>query len=94
MVDPQDNEVQQAYLSFIGLPGTELRAGRQEITHRDDPYHRYLGKISWRQNWQSFDALRVTSIPLPEIGLDYAYIYDVIAFSAKAIHCLIGLIRA
>jgi hypothetical protein len=77
VVDPQDNEVQQAYLSFIGLPGTELCAGRQDITHRDDPYHRYLGNISWRQNWQSSDALRVTSIPLPKIRLSYAYIYNV-----------------
>lgn len=77
VVDPEGTEINQAYLSFTGLPETELRAGRQEITHRPDPLHRYLGNILWRQNWQSFDAFRLNSMVLPDTSIDYAYIYNV-----------------
>lgn len=77
VVDPEGTEVNQAYLSFAGLLRSELRAGRQEITHREDPYHRYLGNVLWRQNWQSFDAVRFTSEPLPAASIDYSYIWNV-----------------
>jgi hypothetical protein len=77
VVDPQGTEVNQAYLGFTGLPDTELRAGRQEIAHRPDPLHRYLGNILWRQNWQSFDAFRAVSEPLPALSIDYAYLWNV-----------------
>jgi len=77
VVDPQSTEINQAYLSFAGLPNSELRAGRQEITHREDPLHRFLGNVLWRQNWQSFDAARFTSEPLPDASIDYSYIWNV-----------------
>jgi hypothetical protein len=77
VVDPEGTEVNQAYVGFTGLPATELRVGRQDITHRPDPLHRYLGNILWRQNWQSFDAIRLTSAAIPATSIDYAYIYNV-----------------
>ncbi|MGH8501616.1 MAG: hypothetical protein ACREVE_03925 [Gammaproteobacteria bacterium] len=77
VVDPEGTEINQAYLSFAGLLNSELRAGRQEITHREDPLHRFLGNILWRQNWQSFDAARFTGEPFSAASIDYSYIWNV-----------------
>lgn len=84
VVDPQGTEVQQANIRYEGIPNTLLKLGRQEIEHRQAPLHRYVGNILWRQNWQSFDAFRVTTslLPDPETGerqlkVDYAYVWNV-----------------
>lgn len=84
VVDPEGTEVQQANIRYEGLSHTVIRAGRQEIEHRQAPLHRYVGNILWRQNWQSFDAVRVTSAFLPALDtgdrplkLDYAYAWNV-----------------
>src|SRR5262249_8568767 len=77
VVDPEDTELHQANLRYLGIPGTELRLGRQEIEHRQAPLHRYLGNILWRQNWQDFDVLRFTSQYLPQTRIDYSYIWNV-----------------
>ncbi len=77
VVDPQGTEIQQANLHYRGLPRTTVRLGRQEIEHRAAPLHRYLGTVPWRQNWQTFDALRVINDALPATRIDYAYIWNV-----------------
>lgn len=84
VVDPSGTEVQQANLRYEGLPYTIFRVGRQEIEHRQAPLHRYIGNILWRQNWQSFDAVRLTTSFVPDVDtgdrrlkLDYAYVWDV-----------------
>jgi len=83
VVDPEGTEVQQANLRYEGLPYTVLRVGRQEIEHRGAPLHRYIGNILWRQNWQGFDAARVTTSFFPDVDtgdrrlkLDYAYVWN------------------
>lgn len=77
VVDPEGTEVNQANVRYRGLPRTTLWLGRQEIEHRPAPLHRYVGNILWRQNWQSFDALRAVNESLPATKLDYAYIWNV-----------------
>ncbi|MFO1436545.1 MAG: hypothetical protein U1F34_09450 [Gammaproteobacteria bacterium] len=84
VVDPTGTEVQQANIRYEGLPFTVLRVGRQEIEHRQAPLHRYVGNILWRQNWQSFDAARVTTSFFPDadtgdrrLKLDYSYVWNV-----------------
>ncbi len=77
IADPQGTEINQANIRFEGLPQTVLRYGRQEITHRDAPFHRYVGNILWRQNWQSFDGFRVTNQSVPKLLVDYSYVYNV-----------------
>ena len=84
VVDPEGTEVQQANIRYEGFPYTVIRAGRQEIEHRQAPLHRYVGNILWRQNWQTFDAVRVTTALLPDVDtgdrrlkLDYAYTWNV-----------------
>ena len=77
IVDPEDTEIHQANLRYRGLSRTQIWAGRQEIEHRGAPMHRYVGNILWRQNWQSFDGVRVVNESLPATKVDYAYIWNV-----------------
>ncbi len=77
VVDPEGTEIQQANFRYRGLPRTTITLGRQEIEHRLAPLHRYVGNILWRQNWQSFDALRVVNDSLPATHIDYAYLWNV-----------------
>lgn len=77
VVDPQGTEVQQANIRYRGLPKTQVWLGRQEIEHRQAPLHRYVGNVLWRQNWQSFDALRVVNDSVPALHVDYAYVWNV-----------------
>jgi hypothetical protein len=77
VVDPEGIEIHQANLRFEGIPQTILRLGRQEIEHRQAPMHRYIGNILWRQNWQSFDAIRFTTRYLPNTVVDYSYTWNV-----------------
>jgi len=77
VVDPQGTEVQQANLRYRGIAKTQIWLGRQEIEHRQAPLHRYVGNVSWRQNWQSFDALRVVNDSVPALHVDYAYVWNV-----------------
>ena len=83
VVDPEGTEVQQANIRYEGFANTLFRFGRQEIEHRQAPLHRYIGNILWRQNWQSFDAFRVTHdafidplTGLPRLKLDYSYAWN------------------
>ena len=77
VVDPQDTEVQQAKLGYHGAAATHLWLGRQEIEHRQAPMHRYVGTIPWRQNWQSFDGVRLLNETVPYTAVDYAYVWNV-----------------
>ena len=76
VVDPEGFELQQANVRFEGIPKTVLRFGRQEIEHRQAPFHRYIGNILWRQNWQSFDAFRATTTYVADTAIDYAYVWN------------------
>ena len=77
VVDPEGNEINQAFLRFGAIPKTILTYGRQEITHREAPLHRYIGNVLFRQNFQSFDAFRVVNLALPKATIDYAYVWNV-----------------
>lgn len=84
VVDPEGTEIQQANIRYEGITNTLFRLGRQEIEHRQAPLHRYVGNILWRQNWQTFDAFRITHNTLvdqwtgvPRLKLDYTYAWNV-----------------
>ncbi len=76
VADPEGTEVNQAYLSYQGYD-TLLKYGRQEITYRDAPFHRFIGNVLWRQNHQTFDAFSIQNTSLPDTQLSYAYINKV-----------------
>lgn len=76
VADPDGTEVNQAFLAYNGFD-TEFRLGRQEITFRDAPFHRFVGNVLWRQNHQSFDAFSLTNTALADTKISYAYINKV-----------------
>jgi hypothetical protein len=76
IADPEGTEVNQAYLQYNGFD-TEFKLGRQELTYRGAPFHRFIGNVLWRQNHQSFDAFSLTNTSFADTKLSYAYINKV-----------------
>ena len=78
IADPENTEINQAFLKFAREDwlGSWLMAGRQRIKYDDD---RFIGNVGWRQNEQTYDALRVgSSLGVDGLELQYAYLDDVI----------------
>ncbi len=69
VADPQLTEMNQAYLQYSRgeFKGT---FGRQEINLGDQ---RYVGAVGWRQNHQSFDAVRLTT-QSDRVDIDYSFV--------------------
>jgi len=76
VADPDDTEMNQAYLQYNGFD-TEFKLGRQELTYRGAPFHRFIGNVLWRQNHQSFDAFTLSNTSISDTEVKYAYINKV-----------------
>lgn len=76
VADPVGTEVNQGYLSYNGFD-TEFKLGRQEITYRDAPFHRFIGNVLWRQNHQSFDGFSLVNKSFDNTKIGYAHIENV-----------------
>jgi hypothetical protein len=74
VADPIEDEVNQAWLSFSGLPSTTIKAGRQRIAFDN---HRFIGDVIWRQMQQTYDAVTLTSTLLPRTTATAGYIFGV-----------------
>jgi len=72
--DVESTEVNQAYLQYSGIPETTVKGGRQVMTLDN---HRFIGDVGWRQNNQTFDAVRINNASLPDTTATYAYISTV-----------------
>lgn len=55
VADPEDTEVNQVYLAYMGWQDQVVTLGRQRIIMDDA---RFIGNVGWRQNEQTYDALR------------------------------------
>jgi hypothetical protein len=77
VVDPSETDFLEAYLSYSGLKETTLKLGRQIITYRPPPLHRFMGTVLWRQNWQNHDAFTVENRAIDGLVLHYAYSWNV-----------------
>ena len=55
VVDPDVAQLNQAYLRYSGLAGSDFKLGRQRIILDNA---RFIGNVGWRQNEQTFDAFR------------------------------------
>ncbi|MBB4633286.1 alginate export family protein [Sphingosinicella soli] len=73
VADPENIELNRAQLQYRGLPKTIVTLGRQRIALDDQ---RFVGNVGWRQNEQTFDAVRIESGALGPVTLDLAYAWS------------------
>lgn len=74
IADPESYELNRLHLTNTSLPGTTITLGRQRIVLDD---HRFVGNVGWRQNEQTFDAVRVVNESLAPLTVDIAYLNQV-----------------
>ena len=77
VADPQGTEIEEAFLRYTGVEDTTITAGRQYLTYRPAPLHRFIGTVPWRQNWQSMDAVSIENRSVDGLRINYAYIHEV-----------------
>jgi hypothetical protein len=71
VADPRALGVNRLQLTNISLlPSTAITLGRQRINLDDQ---RFVGNVGWRQNEQTFDALRVVNKSIDGLTLDGTY---------------------
>ena len=74
VADPEGTEIDEAFVRYTGISDTSVTLGRQYLTFRPAPFHRFIGTVPWRQNWQSLDAVRVENRSVEGLRLNYAYV--------------------
>lgn len=70
--DPEGFDLNQAYVAYQG-ESVNADFGRQRILHGSQ---RFVGGVGWRQNEQTYDALRLRP-KFAEWTVDYAYVWNV-----------------
>lgn len=73
VADPGNIELNRAQLSYADK-GLKLTAGRQVLDFADQ---RFVGPAAWRQNEQTFDAVRVQWSGVKNLTVDAAYSWSV-----------------
>lgn len=71
VADPTVSQADQAYLAWGGLDNTEIKLGRQVINLDNQ---RFVGRVDWRQNGQTFDAVSLQNKSLKDTAITYVYI--------------------
>jgi len=74
VADPENVQVNQAWIQYGGVQDTTIKAGRQVFTLDG---HRFVGHVGWRQNNQVYDAAVITNKSIEDTTLTYGYIYNV-----------------
>jgi hypothetical protein len=70
VADPEGYEINRLQLTNTSLPDTTVVLGRQRLNLDDQ---RFLGNSGWRQNEQTYDALRVTNKSVKNLTVDLGY---------------------
>lgn len=73
IADPQQNELSQLWLSYKGIPATEIKAGRQRIQFDNE---RFIGAAAWRQLERTFDGVLITNASLPNTTIKAGYLLN------------------
>ncbi len=74
VADPDTSEINQAWLTYTGIPDTLIRVGRQGINLDNQ---RFVGTVAWRQNDQTFDAALLSNTSIEGLALNYAFVSNV-----------------
>ena len=77
VADPEGTEIDEAFISYTGFEDTTVKLGRQYLTYRPAPLHRFIGTVPWRQNWQSMDAIAIENRSIEGLKASYAYVNKV-----------------
>jgi hypothetical protein len=71
--DAESFALNRLFLGYTG-EGFAFKGGRQDINLGNQ---RYVGAVGWRQNNQTFDAVRLTVDAIPDLTLDYTWNWQV-----------------
>jgi len=71
IADPSATELNRLQLTNTALPDTKITLGRQRIILDDS---RFVGNVGWRQNEQTYDAIRVTNNSIENLTIDVSYV--------------------
>ena len=74
VVDPKGEELNQAWLSYSGIEGSDLKLGRQRIILDNA---RFVGNVGWRQNEQTFDAVMFSNKSFEDVDISLTHIAQV-----------------
>ncbi|MGB3457421.1 MAG: hypothetical protein WBG08_00110 [Litorimonas sp.] len=74
IADPEVTELNRLQLRNTSLPNTVVTLGRQRIIQDGA---RFVGNVGWRQDEQTYDALRVQTKPVDGLSLDVSYVDQV-----------------
>jgi len=72
--DPDVTELNRFQVSYAGFEDTMVTVGRQRIIHDDA---RFVGNVGWRQNEQTYDAVRIVNKSVKNLKVDVSYIDQV-----------------
>jgi len=71
ITDPQQNVLNQLWLSYTGLADTEIKVGRQRLNLDNE---RFVGSVPWRMTEQMVDGLLISNTSLPNTTIKVGYI--------------------
>ncbi len=74
VADPDATEVNRLQARYTGVDGVDATLGRQQIVLNNA---RFVGDVIFRQNQQTYDALRLQTTRIPGVDLQYIYIDQV-----------------
>jgi hypothetical protein len=74
VADPKVSELNRFQLVNTSIENTVITLGRQRILLEDQ---RFVGNVGWRQNEQTFDAVRIVNKPTTKLTLDLSYVNEV-----------------
>ena len=72
--DPESYEINRLQLANRSIPDTTIIAGRQQVLLDDE---RFISRVGWRQNEQTFDAVHVINQSIPKLTIDATYFNQV-----------------
>jgi Alginate export len=73
IADPQNVELNRLQLQYTGIAKTVVTLGRQRINLDDQ---RFVGAVGWRDNEQTFDAVRVEYSGIKNVKADITYAWS------------------
>ncbi|GFO70945.1 hypothetical protein BJAS_P0095 [Bathymodiolus japonicus methanotrophic gill symbiont] len=74
VADPQEQELNQFWLSYKGNPDTLIKGGRQRIALDNQ---RFIGNTGWRQMERTFDSVLIQNQSIENLTLNLIYIGQV-----------------